>query len=332
MQINTIAYALPEATLDNETLAGLYTGWTPEKILNKTGVATRRIAAEGETAVDLAEQACRKLFDAGVAPGSVDFLLMCTQSPDYHLPSSACILQHRLGLSKACGATDFDLGCSGYVYGLAFAKGLMAAGVASNILFVTADTYTKYVHPMDKSVRTIFGDGAAATFLTASDTEKVGAFSLGTDGSGAQTLVVPTGCAREPRTAESAREETDRYGNTRSRDNLYMNGQSIYRFSLRVVPQTVDEALAKNGLSREDIDLYVFHQANTFMLEALRREMNLPQEKFYINMEDIGNTVSSTIPIALARAEAEGRLARGMKVLLAGFGVGLSWGATVVTW
>ena len=331
MQIQTIEYALPNQVLDNRTLSQLYTGWSEEKIFNKTGVSKRHVAVT-ETSVDLAEKACNQLFAQGVDKEQVDFLLLCTQSPDYRLPSSACILQDRLGLPKSCGATDIDLGCSGYVYGLAFAKGLLATGMAKKVLLVTSDTYTKYIHPMDRSVRTIFGDGAAATLLTNEGSGEIGEFVFGTDGSGAGQLIIPTGGSKEPMTPESGVAVEDKFGNVRSRDNLYMNGQSIFRFTLRVVPKAVQEALEKNKMQKEDIDLYVFHQANAFMLEALRKEMSLPEEKFYINMEDVGNTVSSTIPIALKRAEDEGRLTRGMNVMMAGFGVGLSWAATIVRW
>ena len=331
MQIQTIAYALPDQVLDNRTLSQLYTGWSEEKIFNKTGVSKRHVAVT-ETAVDLAENACNQLFAQGVDKTQVDFLLLCTQSPDYRLPSSACILQDRIGLPKSCGATDIDLGCSGYVYGLAFAKGLLATGMARKVLLVTSDTYTKYLHPMDRSVRTIFGDGAAATLITGDGAGEIGEFVFGTDGSGAGQLIIPTGGSKEPMTPESGVAVEDKFGNVRSRDNLYMNGQSIFRFTLRVVPKAVEEVLEKNGMRKEDIDLYVFHQANAFMLQALRKEMDLPEEKFYINMEDVGNTVSTTIPIALKRAEEEGRLTRGMNVMMAGFGVGLSWAATIVRW
>lgn len=327
-----IAYELPVKTLSNGELAALYPGWSEEKIWKKTGIRSRHVAGDGETAVDLAERAGRKLLSRlPDASAPVDFLLFCTQSPDYRLPSSACILQDRLGLPRGAGALGYDLGCSGYVYGLALAKGLLASGAARRVLLLTAETYTKYIHPMDKSARAVFGDGAAATLLDAGDADGIGAFSFGTDGSGARHLILPAGGAREPRDPGAA-EETDRSGNVRTRNHLFMDGMEIFRFTLDVVPGMIGDVLRKNGLGPGGVDLFVFHQANRFMLEALRAENGIPPEKFYVDMEDTGNTVSSTIPIALARAEAGGALRPGMRVMVVGFGVGLSWGATVLTW
>lgn len=327
-----IAVALPERVVTNAELAALYPGWTAEKILAKTGIAARHVAAPGETAADLAARAAETLFAReGVDPASVDFVLLCTQSPDYALPTSACLLQTRLGIPREAGALDFNLGCSGFVYGLSLAKGLIAGGMARRVLLLTAETYSKYLHPLDKSVRTIFGDGAAAMLVDEAMAGRIGAFVFGTDGSGGDHLIVPAGGAREP-FCPAAPEETDRSGNVRTRNNLFMDGMEIFNFTLGIVPETLSRVLARNGLAQEEIDLYVFHQANRFMLETLRKANRLPKERFFMDFEDIGNTVSASIPIALARAEASGRLRPGMKVLVMGFGVGLSWGATILTW
>ena len=332
--IRAISYCLPEMCLTNDALAVLYRGWTADKIFEKTGIQTRHVTAADETGADLAEKAARNLFeDHQVAPASVDFILFCTQSPDYALPTTACILQHKLGIPCSAGALDFNLGCSGYVYGLGLSQGLISAKIAKRVLLLTGETYTKYIHPMDKSVRTIFGDGGSATLVEASDgLSKIGNFTFGTDGRGADNLIVQTGGARKQRDASTAIEATDESGNVRSQDHLFMNGPEIFSFTLDVVPKAVESVLNANLLVMADIDLFVFHQANKFMLETLRKRMRIPCEKFYVNMADCGNTVSSTIPIALARAEADGSLKHGMKVMLVGFGVGLSWGATVVTW
>lgn len=333
MRIRCIRTAFPDAVLDNDKLAELYPAWPADKILEKTGVRQRRVVASGETAVDLAERATRSLLmEDGVDPKTIGFTLLCTQSPDYYLPTSACLLQDRLGLSKSSGALDFNLGCSGFVYGLALAKGLIAGGMAERVLLLTAETYSRFIHPMDKSVRTIFGDAAAATLIEKSEDDGIGEFVLGTDGSGYANLIVPAGGARRPADTSTALEECDESGNIRSKNDIFMNGPEIFNFTLEIVPQTVQAALDKNGLLKENIDLFVFHQANRFMLEVLRKAVRIPREKFYVNMEDIGNTVSATIPIALSRAQADGTLKSGMKVMLVGFGVGLSWGATVITW
>jgi 3-oxoacyl-[acyl-carrier-protein] synthase-3 len=227
-------------------------------------------------------------------------------------------------------AFDFNLGCSAYVYGLAIAKGLIQIGAATNVLLLTAETYTKYIHPLDRSTRTIFGDGAAATLVSVGG-HIIGSFDLGTDGSGKDMLIVPSGGARLPRTEATAEEYEDN-GSIRSQDHLYMSGPDVFNFTARVVPQSVLNALQKHNLELNEVDLFVFHQANQFMLEYLRRKIGIPQDKFFVDMRDIGNTVSSTIPIALRRAEEAGRLRKGDRVLISGFGVGLSWGSTVLTW
>jgi 3-oxoacyl-[acyl-carrier-protein] synthase-3 len=239
-----------------------------------------------------------------------------------------------LCLPTTCGAFDFNLGCSGFVYGLAIAKGLIAGGMAKNVLLLTVETYSKYIHPKDKSVRTIFGDGAAATLITheGSDTFKIGEFVFGTDGKGAKNLIVPAGAMAMPKTEETSKETIDEQGNVRSLNNLYMNGPEIFNFTLDTVPDTVKSLLEKEKLAMDDIDLFVFHQANKFMLDSLRDKIGIPEEKFYVNMEDKGNTVSATIPIAIKDALDEGKIKRGDKLMLVGFGVGYSWAGCIVEW
>ena len=331
--IGRIAYYLPEQILTNDELARLYVGWTAEKILEKTGIHARHVSGKNETAGDLAEKAAARLFsEQSIPPGSIDFVLLATQSPDYALPTTACMLQTRLGIPTSAGALDFNLGCSAYVYGLSLAKGLIASGTATHVLLLTAETYTKHIHPMDKSARTIFGDGAAATVVSLADTEGIGEFVLGTDGRGYDKLIVPSGGMRLRPSLETAVEITDDSGNTRSQDHLFMDGMEIFNFTIDTVPRTVNETLAKNGMAKEDVDLFVFHQANRYMLDFLRKKCKIDPAKFYMNFADCGNTVSASIPIALARAVQDGALKPGMKVMLVGFGVGLSWGAVVVKW
>lgn len=325
--IKDLAYALPEKTVTNEELVKEFPEWSVAKIADKVGVSERRIADLNETASDLAILAAEKLFAKGtVKREDIDFVLFCTQSPDYKLPSSACIIQDRLGLGTQCGAFDFNLGCSGYEYGLAVAKGLIVAGISSNVLLLTGETYNHYLHPHDKGNRTIFGDGASATVISTEGFAAIGEFSLGTDGSGAEYLIVKSGGARFP---ERFNDLTyDEGGNPISSDHLNMNGQEIFAFTLTKVPKMMKDVLLKNGLQKEDIDLFVFHQANKYMLEHLRKKLKIEEEKFFDNLAFVGNTVSSTIPIALYDAREQGKL-KG-NVLLAGFGVGLSWGATVI--
>lgn len=332
-RISAVDYHLPEKVLTNAQLSEEFPEWSVEKIAAKTGIHRRHIAADDEFASDLAIAAGRRLLsENNIDPDSIDYLIVCTQSPDYFLPSTSSVVQTALGLPTSIGATDITLGCSGYVYGLGLAKGLIESGQASRVLLITADTYTKFVNPADKSVRTIFGDGAAATLIEDDGAaDSLTAFTYGTDGAGAKSLIVPRGGLRDgdaiqPKAGVAVRElESNGY-------DLYMDGPEIFNFTLRVVPASVDEILTKAQLSLEEIDLFVFHQANAFMLDHLRRKLGVPTEKFFVALEESGNTVSSTIPIALAEAERAGVLQSGMRVMLLGFGVGLSWGGLVARW
>jgi len=332
-RIDSVSYYLPEKVLTNEELASLYPGWTSDKIFTKTGINQRHISENKETAGDLGEKAARKLFkEHSIDPSSIDFIILGTQSPDYALPTTACTLQNRLGLPNSAGALDFNLGCSAFIYGMVLAKGLISCGAAKNILLITAETYSKYIHPMDKSVRTIFGDGAAATLIQTSEKNDIEQFILGTDGSGYDKLIVKTGGMRQAKSDETAKEFCDDSGNIRTLDSLFMDGTEIFSFTINIVPPLVKDTLIKNNLELEDVDLFIFHQANQFMLEFLRKRCEISKDKFYMNFSDCGNTVSSSIPIALARANQDGTLKKGMKVMLVGFGVGLSWGACVINW
>lgn len=335
MKLYHVAYSFPKNTTTNEDLAKEFaSGWDSRKIFRKTGIRSRHIAIT-ETTSDLSVEVAEKLFaESGFSRDKVDFLLLCTQSPDHFLPTTACIVQDRLGIPTSCGALDFNLGCSGFVTGLALAKGLIAGKLARNVLLLTVETYTKHIHPQDRSVRTIFGDGAAATLITHEDGDpcKIGEFVFGTDGSGAENLIVPAGGMALPRSEETATETTDEQGNTRSLNNLFMNGPAIFNFTLDTVPETVKSLLAKAGMEIDDIDLFIFHQATKFMLDSLRDKIGIPEEKFYFNMEDKGNTVSATIPIALREALDEGKIKDGDKLMLVGFGVGYSWTACIVEW
>lgn len=333
-RIVDIAGYLPEKVLLNEELAQLFPDWPADKILSKTGIALRHIAAEDETAADLAFMAARNLFLKGrCKPEQIDFLILCTQAPDFILPTTACVLQHRLGIPTSAGALDINLGCSGFVYGLALAKSLIETGAATNILLLTADTYSKFIHPLDKSVRTLFGDGAAATYISAttdSQSGSIGPFVFGTDGSGANNLIVEAGGFRRPASPETAQARPDDSGNTRSLQNLYMNGAEVMAFSLVEVPKAVDALLLKMKKSREDIGFFVLHQANKFMLDALRKKLKISPEKLPMYIENVGNTVSSTIPLALCELLDQGRIKPGSTHVLVGFGVGYSWAASAI--
>jgi 3-oxoacyl-[acyl-carrier-protein] synthase-3 len=329
--IRAIAYHFPERQVSNADLAAAHPDWQVEKIQSKTGIHSRRIAAPEECSSDLAVKAAERLFSEGACTrDEIEFVLLCTQSPDYFLPTTACLIQDRLGLPTSCGALDFNLGCSGYIYGLGLAKGLIETGQAVNVLLLTAETYSKFVQDGDRNVQTIFGDAAAATLLrgdSSAGAGSIGPFVYGTDGKGAANLIVGTGGMRKRQSSGRPTAPGEP-----SEDFLFMNGPEIFTFTLSIVPPMLEQLVAKAGISLDQVDLFVFHQANKFMLEHLRKKLELPAEKFVYCLADCGNTVSSTIPIALRDASDRGVLRPGHLVMAVGFGVGYSWGATLIRW
>lgn len=332
--IQAIEHHLPTARVSNSDLAALYEGWTAEKILAKTGIRERAVAEASECASDLAVIAAEKLFlRTGIPRESVDLLVLCTQSPDYLLPTTACLLQERLGLSTTTAAFDVNLGCSGFPYGVSIARGLLETGVASRALFLLADTYTRYIHPDDRSVRTLFGDAASAVLIALAERDhpQIGPFVLGTDGSGADNLIVRRGGLRVPWASET-RDEVDESGSRRTDANLYMNGPAILEFTMRRIPELVRDLLTRAGLQMDDVRYFVFHQANEYLLRYLQRKLKIPDDRFPMYFEHCGNTVSSTIPIVLQRLVDDGALVQGDRVMVVGFGVGYSWGAAMIRW
>ena len=328
--IKSICYYLPDKIVTNEELVKDFPEWNAEKVSAKTGIFTRRVSAPNETAGDMAERAAKKMFsEHNILPTDIDFILLCTQSPDYFLPTTACILQEKLGIPTNAGALDYNLGCSGYIYGLALAKGLIFSGIAKNILLITAETYNKYIHISDKGNRSLFGDGAAATLVSTEGFAEMGEFVLGTNGKGAENLIVRTGASRNKQVCDDLAK--DESGSVLSSDHLYMNGTEIFNFTLDAVPALMNQVLEKNKIEKDAVDEYIFHQANKFMLNTIRKVCDIPKDKFYVNLEDKGNTVSSTIPIALKDALSDGTLNDKKKVMLTGFGVGYSWGGCILS-
>ena len=334
--INGISYYLPEKVLTNQELSQEHPDWSIEKISQKTGISQRHISEENENSSDMALKAIDIFFNEHeIERKSIDFLLLCTQSPDYLLPTTACILQHKANLTKSCGALDFNLGCSGYIYGLGLAKGLVETGQAKNVLLVTSEKYSKFIHRKDKSNKTLFGDASAVTLVTSQPNKnyfkaRIGDFVYGTDGSGYEYLIVRNGGMKNANS--NGKDEYDEDGNfVKNDDYLFMNGNSIFNFTAFEIPPLIDKVIEKNNLNLNDINLFVFHQANKYMLNFVRSRCNIPAEKFYISLNDVGNTVSSTIPIALKRA-IEDKTVNSCtpNILLAGFGVGLSMGAVII--
>jgi 3-oxoacyl-[acyl-carrier-protein] synthase III len=326
--IQAISYYLPEKIITNGQLVKEFPDWTIEKINNKIGIKERRVVAENETATDMAVKAAEKLFEEhSIDKCAIDYVILVTQSPDYHLPTSACLIQDRLGLSTSIGAIDVNLGCSGFIFGTSIAKGLIIGEMATRVLLLTSETYSKHIHPRDKGNRTIFGDAAAATLIGKEGIAEICSFSFGTDGKGAESLIVKTGCARHK---ENLNDLTfDDFGNPKSSDYLFMDGSAILNYTLDYFPPLAIDTLRKNNLEKEDVDLFVFHQANKYIMTLLRKKLRIPEEKYYCFYENVGNTVSSTIPIALKEAIDDGTIKNGFKVMSAAPGLGYSWGGVV---
>ncbi len=321
-KISRIEFSLPQGLESNHDLLVDNPDWDIEKIYAKTGVSRRYIAAAEQTAADLCVEAAQKLFESGqVSRSQIDTLLFCTQSPDYVLPTTACIIQDRLKLSTRTAAFDFNLGCSGFVYGLAIAGAMVDSHLSENALLLCGETYTKYIDVHDRTCRPIFSDAGSATLIQRSEQPMIGPFELGTDGSGHCNLMVPNSGARF--SAE---------GSQNGGRRLKMDGPSVFMFTRSAVPETVRSLLAVAGMTLEEVDLFVFHQASKLVLDDLTKNLKLPVEKVVQDLETIGNTVSATIPIALRRAADAGRLTPGQRVLLVGFGVGYSWGSCLVRW
>ena len=322
--IKAIEYYLPEKTITNKDISKKFPEWSEEKIYSKVGIRCRHIATEGETALDMAKKAADQLFKRCInLKQDIDFLIFCTQSQDYKLPTGACILQDRLRLGINCGSFDFNLGCSGYVYGLSIAKGLIISGQARNVLLLTGETYSKYIHPDDKGNICIFGDAASATVVSSYGFAEIGEFVFGSDGSGFDNLIVKTGGARNPDKLNEFSVDNNKH--IISSDYLYMDGESIFSFTLKQVPKMVKMLIEKSSTTMDDIDLFIFHQANTYILEFLRKKLKIDRAHFYYYIENVGNTVSNTIPIALCNAIRDGSIKGRKNIILAGFGVGLSW-------
>lgn len=324
--IKGIEYYLPQKVELNEM--------STSAIKQKIGIRLRHIAEKNEYASDLACHAANKVISRVSNKEDIDFLLYCTQSPDYIIPTTACILQSKIKLNNSCGALDFNLGCSGYVYGLSLAKGLIHSGQANNVLLITSDTLSKYINPKDKSLTPIFGDGATATIISkqTNTPSSIGEFVFSTDGNGAENLIIPAGGLKQPIDQNSRLEKEDHNGNVRSDANLYMNGPEIFKYAFYEVPLSIKRFIDKENLKMEDYDYFVFHQANHYMMEMIRRKLDIPKGKFSIQIEDGGNTGSSSIPIALKREVERKSIKNGDRVMLVGFGVGYSLSICSIVW
>jgi 3-oxoacyl-[acyl-carrier-protein] synthase-3 len=326
-RIEAIEYVFPENKLTNEDLQLEFPDYNFEKFEKKVGIKSRYVVSEDETALNLAYRAAEKLFQKGYSKDEIDYVLYCTQSPEYLLPTSACILQDMLGLKKNLGAFDFNLGCSGFTYGVSFAKGLIHSNQARNVLLITSETYSKYLHHQDRTNRSIFGDAASATLIVSDQQNCIKEFCFGTDGSGYDKLIIRNGASKHQYDPHCSIKSYGT-GNKYTDNHLYMNGPEIFNFTSAVIPKFTKEILEKNNTTKEEVSQFIFHQANAFMLNFMRKRLKVDTEKFYIDLMDKGNTVSNTIPIALKDYSAN--LKEAEKIVLVGFGVGLSWSGGLI--
>ena len=330
--IEGIGVALGSTTLNNDQLAEQFPEWDFANLTGKTGVFSRPIAAAGETALDLGERACRDLDARGLLkPAEIDAVIFCTETPDHPIPPNACVLHDRLGLNTAVSAFDITLACSGFTYGLMIARSMILSEAASRVLLVTADTYSSLIHEGDRATRALFGDGGAATII-ARDVPQMQILDIQTGTAGVHhgRFIVRAGGARTPRSEETRAEYVDRSGNRKSHENIEMDGFGVLSFFNTTIPVAVRALLDKHHMTTDDVDLYVFHQASMVALEGVRRGLGIPADKFVIDLAETGNLVSASIPVALSRAQQRHRLAPGQRIVVCGFGVGLSWATALI--
>lgn len=332
--IKAISYHLPDQVLTNDDLAVKFPDLKIDDLTRLTGVRKRYIAEDDETASDLAFKAAKKLFaEHNISPAEIDHIIFCAQGSDYITPATACTLQDRLGIPDQCGSADINQGCTGFIYSLSIANGLIATGNAKNVLLLTSVNISELIHPEDKSNRAIFGDGAAATLVSTNQNETdsaIGDFVFGTDGRGFESIIIKHGGARYPHLKFEVEDYIDETGQIRNDRNFFMNGAAVFNFSVEKVPVMIRQLLEKSGINDEDVDLYILHQANQIILDSIFRKMKIPKEKTFYHLENCGNTVASTIPIALYHAIVDGKVKRGDILVLAGFGVGFSWASCIV--
>ena len=330
--IKYISCYYPKKTLSNNDLQTEFPDLKLKELTRLTGVNSRHICGSEETSLDMGINAAEKLFkDNDFDRSEVDYIIFCSAGGDYITPASACIAHNKLKLSSGCGAFDFNQGCTGYIYGLSMADSLISAGNAKNVLLITSEAITKTIHKKDSSNRAIFGDAATASLISKSDKPNNGRFTFGTDGSKFDRIIIKHGRERYPLPDNSEEDYTDNYGNILNGANFYMDGSEVFNFSVNTAPSLVSDLLENYEMEMDEIDFFIFHQANQIILETLGKKLKIPAGKLIIDIENTGNTVSSTIPIALNNLLEKGKAGKGSKIMLAGFGVGFSWGGTILT-
>lgn len=324
-KIQNIEFVLGSKKISNLDLHNLNPSYNFDKFEKKVGINYRYNEINGNV-ITLAKKSINKLLNKiEIDKSEIDYLIFCTQSPEYLIPTNACVLQNECGLSTNTGAVDINLGCSGYTYGLSLAKALIESNQADNVLLVTSETYSRYINKKDLVNRLIFSDASTSSLISRSESNDIGLFQFGTDGSGFDKLIVKNNYF-----TKQLNPDTKSYGNNNyyTDNDLFMNGPEVFNFTLKQVPNLIKNVLLKNNKEINEIDKIVLHQANKFLLKAIAKKSTIDFEKFFINLESYGNTVSNTIPIALK--EFSKNIEDYKSVLLGGFGVGLSWSGCVI--
>ena len=322
VSITGIGSHAPERVMKNDELAKMV-DTSDEWIVERTGIHERRVAAPEEALSDLSLPAAKSALEqAGLDASSVDLLIVATVTPDMAFPSTGAILADQLGATDAA-AYDLSAGCTGFVYAIAQAHAMVASGLADHALVVGGDVLSKIVDWEDRSTCVLFGDGAGAVVLERVDEGGFLGFELGADGSGGPQLYIPAGGSRTPASAESV---------ATRQHYAKMNGREVFKFATRVLVDSAEKVLDECGVSVEEVDVYVPHQANVRIIDHARRKLGIPEERTVVNVDRFGNTSSGSIPLALGDAEADGRLVAGEMVLMTGMGAGLTWGSALIEW
>jgi 3-oxoacyl-[acyl-carrier-protein] synthase-3 len=330
VRVAGISAAVPVTCVDNSHLSQ-FSEEERAKIINATGIQKRRVVEGPVCTSDLCFEAAKDVMaSTGVTPESVGLLIFISQTPDYVLPATAIVLANRLGLPTSCAAFDVNLGCSGYTYGLWQAAALLPTTGSRNALLLVGDTISRIVSDEDKSALALFGDAGTATVLELTDEPAETVFDLGSDGAGARNLIVEAGGFRHRTTGQSLERVSSPDGNRRAATELFMDGPQVLNFTLREIPKSVKAVAAAAGWSMEEVDAFVFHQANKTMLDYLAKRAGVPAEGMAFSLAEFGNTSSATIPLTLAYRLADRLSAGSLKLVLSGFGVGWSWASCAI--
>jgi 3-oxoacyl-[acyl-carrier-protein] synthase-3 len=322
VSITGIGSYAPQRVMTNDELAQIV-DTSDEWIIERTGIRERRVAAPEEALSDLALPSARSALEqAGLEPSAVDLIIVATVTPDMLFPSTGAILADQLG-AKDAAAYDLSAGCTGFVYALVQAHGMVASGLVDNALVVGGDVLSKIVDWEDRSTCVLFGDGAGAVVLERVSEGGFLGFELGADGSGGPQLYMPAGGSRAPASAETVAER---------QHFAKMNGREVFKFATRVLVDSAEKVLDECGVPVEEVDVYVPHQANVRIIDHARKKLGIPEERTVVNVDRFGNTSSGSIPLALGDAESDGRLKEGEMVLMTGMGAGLTWGSALIEW